>query len=44
MGVLAGTWGTVGLTTLTSPPGTASKGLGVVLITAGLAMFVPSAL
>jgi succinate-acetate transporter protein len=42
MGVLAGTWGTLGLTTLTSPPGTASKGLGVVLITAGLAMFVPA--
>ncbi|MGY1733542.1 hypothetical protein ACI798_18695 [Geodermatophilus sp. SYSU D01045] len=42
MGVLAGTWGTVGLTTLTSPPGTASKGLGVLLLTAGVAMSVPA--
>ena len=43
MGVLAGTWGTVGLATLTAPPGTASDGLGVVLLTAGLAMLVPAA-
>ncbi|WP_029432034.1 GPR1/FUN34/YaaH family transporter [Blastococcus sp. URHD0036] len=42
MGVLAGTWGTVGLATLTSPPGTASDGLGVVLLTAGVAMLVPA--
>ena len=43
MGVLAGTWGTVGLTTLTSPPGTVSAGLGVFLVTAGLSMWVPAA-
>jgi succinate-acetate transporter protein len=43
MGVLAGTWGTVGLTTLTSPPGATSTGLGVVLLTAGVCMFVPAA-
>jgi len=42
MGVLAGTWATVGLTTLTSPPGSTSPGLGVVLVTAGLAMFLPA--
>jgi len=42
MGVLTGTWATVGLTTLTSPPGSTSAGLGVVLVTAGLAMFVPA--
>jgi succinate-acetate transporter protein len=44
MGVLAGTWGTVALTTLTSPPGATSAGLGVLLLTAGLAMQVPAAL
>jgi uncharacterized protein len=42
MGVLAGTWAVVGLATYTSPPGTASRGLGVVLVTAGLAMLVPA--
>jgi uncharacterized protein len=43
MGVLAGTWGTVGLTTLTSPPGAVSAGLGVFLLTAGVCMWVPAA-
>lgn len=43
MGVLAGTWAVAGLTTLTSPPGTASAGLGVLLIVSGIAMFVPAA-
>jgi len=42
MGVLAGTWGVVGLATLTSPPGSTSKELGVLLITAGLCMLVPA--
>jgi len=42
MGVLAGTWGTVGLVTLTSPPGGASPGLGVFLVTAGACMLVPA--
>lgn len=43
MGVLAGTWAVVGLTTLTSPPGATSEGLGVFLISAGLAMFLTAA-
>jgi succinate-acetate transporter protein len=42
MGVLTGTWAVVGLTTYTSPPGATSAGLGVLLVTAGLAMFVPA--
>ncbi|MDP9429150.1 MAG: GPR1/FUN34/YaaH family transporter, partial [Actinomycetota bacterium] len=42
MGVLAGTWAVVGLTTLTSPPGTVSGGLGVLLVIAGVAMLVPA--
>jgi succinate-acetate transporter protein len=43
MGVLAGTWGTVGLVTVTSPPGSVSPGLGVFLVTAGVCMLVPAA-
>jgi succinate-acetate transporter protein len=43
MGLLAGTWATVGLSTLTSPPGATSKELGVFLLTAGVCMFVPAA-
>ncbi|MGY1815700.1 GPR1/FUN34/YaaH family transporter [Blastococcus sp. SYSU D00820] len=43
MGVLSGTWAVVGFTTLTSPPGAVSDGLGVFLLTAGLAMVVPAA-
>jgi uncharacterized protein len=43
MGLLAGTWAVAGFTTLTSPPGTSSEGLGVVLVVAGLGMFVPAA-
>ena len=42
MGVLAGTWATVGLTTATSPPGAVSPGLGVFLVTAGVCMLVPA--
>ncbi|MGY1641945.1 hypothetical protein ACI782_12540 [Geodermatophilus sp. SYSU D00703] len=42
MGVLTGTWAVVGLTTLTSPPGATSAGLGVLLVTAGVAMQVPA--
>jgi uncharacterized protein len=42
MGVLAGTWAVVGLATLTSPPGSTSPGLGVLLLTSGLAMLVPA--
>jgi len=43
MGILAGTWATVGLSTLTSPPGATSSGLGVVLLCVGAAMLVPAA-
>ncbi|MGY1771326.1 hypothetical protein [Blastococcus sp. SYSU D00813] len=42
MGVLSGTWAVVGLATLTSPPGTASDGLGVLLLCSGVAMLVPA--
>ncbi|MFP5253787.1 MAG: hypothetical protein ACLGH4_08315 [Actinomycetes bacterium] len=43
MGILAGTWATTGLVTLTSAPGATSPGLGVVLLCAGVAMLVPAA-
>jgi uncharacterized protein len=43
MGVLSGTWAVVALTTLTSPPGAVSQGLGVLLLAAALAMLVPAA-
>lgn len=43
MGILAGTWAAAGLATLTSPPGATGPGLGVVLVTCGLAMLVPAA-
>jgi uncharacterized protein len=43
MGVLAGAWAAIALTTYTSPPGGTSKGLGVVLLAAGAAMLVPAA-
>ena len=43
MGILAGTWATAGFATITSPPGAASPGLGVVLLCAGVAMLVPAA-
>jgi succinate-acetate transporter protein len=43
MGVLAGTWAAIALTTYTSPPGSTSTGLGVVLLAAGAAMLVPAA-
>src|SRR3954468_21310929 len=42
MGVLAGTWATVGLATVSSPPGATSQGLGVLLMTAGVSMLVPA--
>ncbi|GEK21027.1 hypothetical protein [Cellulomonas xylanilytica] len=43
MGVLAGSWAAACLVTLTSPPGASSAGLGVLLVTAGVAMLVPAA-
>lgn len=42
MGILAGTWAAATLATLTSPPGAASAGLGVILLAAGAAMLVPA--
>jgi hypothetical protein len=43
MGALAGTWAGAGLTTLTSPPGAVSAGLGVLFPVAGAAMLLPAA-
>jgi uncharacterized protein len=43
MAVLAGTWGAVALVTLTSPAGSTSPALGVVLLAAAAAMLVPAA-
>jgi uncharacterized protein len=43
MGILAGTWLTVGLVMLTSPPGSTSDALGVLLLVAAAAMLVPAA-
>lgn len=43
MGVLAGTWLSIGLVTLTSPPGATSDALGLFLVLAGAAMLVPAA-
>ncbi|AVT28215.1 hypothetical protein C6361_00425 [Plantactinospora sp. BC1] len=43
MGILAGTWATVGVVTLTSPAGASSAGLGVVLLCAAAALLVPTA-
>jgi succinate-acetate transporter protein len=43
MGVLAGTWLSIGLVTLTSAPGATSDALGLFLVVAGCAMVVPAA-
>jgi uncharacterized protein len=42
MGVLAGTWGVVGLVTWTSAPSATSAGLGVLLLASAAAMLVPA--
>ncbi len=42
-GILAGTWAVTGVTTLLSPPGARSAGLGVVLLASALAITVPVA-
>jgi uncharacterized protein len=42
MGVLAGTWLSVGLVMLTSPAGSTSDALGLFLLLAGVAMLVPA--
>ena len=43
MAVLAGTWAAITLSTLSAQPGATSKGLGVVLCAAAVAMLVPAA-
>ncbi|MEV4422332.1 GPR1/FUN34/YaaH family transporter [Patulibacter sp. NPDC049589] len=43
MGVLAGTWASVGLVTLTADPGSTSDALGLLLLLAAVAMLVPAA-
>jgi succinate-acetate transporter protein len=42
MGILAGTWLTVGLVMATSPPGSTSDALGVLLLVSGVAMLWPA--
>ena len=42
MAVLAGTWLTVGLTMLTSPPGSTSDALGVLFLVSAVAMLLPA--
>lgn len=42
MGILAGTWLSIGLVTLDSPPGGTSDALGLFLLIAGVAMWVPA--
>ncbi len=42
MGILSGTWAATALATLSSPPGSFSGGLGIILIATGLAMLVPA--
>jgi uncharacterized protein len=43
MGILAGTWLSVGLVMLSSPPGSTSDALGLFLLMAAVAMLVPTA-
>jgi uncharacterized protein len=43
MGILAGTWAAACLATLTSPPGTASEGLGVILLCSAACLLLPAA-
>jgi uncharacterized protein len=42
LGVLAGTWATLGVSLLTSPPGTTDPGLGIMLVAAAGALLVPA--
>jgi uncharacterized protein len=42
MGILAGTWLSIGLVTLTSPAGSTSDALGLFLLIAAVAMLVPA--
>ena len=42
MGVLGGTWATLGVIVLTSPPGATNPGLGILLVVAAGALLVPT--
>ena len=42
MAILSGTWAMLGLTTLLSPPGATSAGLGVLLLVSAAAMLIPA--
>jgi uncharacterized protein len=42
LGVLAGTWATVGMTLVSSPPSATSPGLGILLVVAAGALLVPT--
>jgi uncharacterized protein len=42
MGILSGTWAAACLATLTSPPGSASEGLGVILLMSAACLLVPA--
>ncbi len=43
MAILSGTWGAVCLSTLTSPPGAHSPGLGILLVASATCLLVPAA-
>lgn len=43
MAILSGTWGATCLATITSPPGRASDGLGVILVCSAVCLLVPAA-
>ena len=40
--MLSGTWATVGVSLLTSPPGTTDPGLGILLVVAAGALLIPA--
>lgn len=42
LGVLVGTWATVGVSFLVSPPGTTNPGLGMLLVVMAGALLVPA--
>lgn len=42
MGILTGTWSMIGVSTLLGEPGATSPALGVALILAGMAIFIPA--
>ncbi|WP_418275402.1 GPR1/FUN34/YaaH family transporter [Isoptericola jiangsuensis] len=42
MALVSGVWAMLAVATLTSPPGTSSPALGVLLVTAGIALLIPA--